>query len=250
MFFHFSNLPDGTMVEQGDRLRFTIQNDPRNGKLRAANIGLIDSGDNRGSSKAPAKSISMRAFSMNMPFAALLANGYKTLESRNGTMFQPYPEGTQMLLHVGHRLYPDGNRHLEIMRDQEGLPEEEIHRLKSLPAGFDKGTVVAILQIGKTYETTTQQRCEPAMQQKICAYGADSGRIVTEIAKVAYLKKPVSMAAQGGVFQVSIPSDVVPDGWGLSPGLLEPDAYEVQGRRSTEKRGEKSSNQPRYSISG
>jgi hypothetical protein len=56
--------------------------------------------------------VEMRVFSMNMPFAALLANGYKTLETRNGTMFVPHPEGTQMLLHVGRRNYPDGNKHL------------------------------------------------------------------------------------------------------------------------------------------
>jgi len=43
----------------------------------------------------------MKVFSMNMPFAALLANGYKTLETRNGTKFTTYPEGTRMLLHVG-----------------------------------------------------------------------------------------------------------------------------------------------------
>ena len=42
-------------------------------------------------------------------FAALLANGYKDLETRNGTMFAGYPAGTQMLLHVGQRIYPDRN---------------------------------------------------------------------------------------------------------------------------------------------
>ncbi|KAL7540257.1 hypothetical protein ACHAXR_009978 [Thalassiosira sp. AJA248-18] len=51
-----------------------------------------------------------------LPSAALLSNGYKTLETRNGTMFTPYPEGTKMLLHVGQRIYPDGNRHIDVMK--------------------------------------------------------------------------------------------------------------------------------------
>ncbi|CAB9496504.1 Inherit from virNOG: Magnesium-dependent phosphatase [Seminavis robusta] len=256
MFFHFSNLPAGvTTVEKGDKLRFTIQKDPRNGKFRAANIEMVDNDSNNSNDET----ISMRAFSMNMPFAALLANGHKTLESRNGTMFKPYPAGTQMLLHVGRRTYPDGNRHLEIMNDQ-GLDNGEITKRKSLPTtgGFGKGMVVAILEIGKTYETTLQQRSESAMQQQICAYGADSGRIVTEIVKVKYLKKPVPMAAQGGVFKVNIPRDVVPDDWELPPGVVSPDAYKVAAApqasspKNTGSSGKKEpkSQQPMYSISG
>ena len=45
-------------------------------------------------------------------------------------MFVPYSEGTQMLLHVGRRTYPDGNKHLEILKDQ-GLNNDEIQQLKS-----------------------------------------------------------------------------------------------------------------------
>ena len=91
----------------------------------------------------------MRAFSMNMPFAALVAHGYKTIEvrvrvrlglglglrvtltlaltlaltlpvtltrtkSRNGTMFTELA-GETVLLHVGQRTYPDGGKHVEIM---------------------------------------------------------------------------------------------------------------------------------------
>ena len=92
-FFHFSALPSTVnSVQQGDKLHFTLQKDPKNGKFRAANIQVPNA-----SSGTPSNAISVRAFSMNMPFAALLANGYKTLESRSGTMSQPYPEGTQML---------------------------------------------------------------------------------------------------------------------------------------------------------
>jgi hypothetical protein len=35
----------------------------------------------------------------------------------------------------------------------------------------------------------------------------------TEIRRVEYLKRGVVIAAQGGVFKVSIDKDVLPDGW-------------------------------------
>ena len=63
------------------------------------------------------------------------------------------------------------------------------------------------------------------------------------------------MAAQGGVFQVSIPRDAVPDDWELPSGVVQPEAYKVspQASKSNSSKGGKSkktSQQPMYSISG
>ena len=92
MFFHFNNLPSGQTVEEGDELSFTISTS-KNGKDAADNIEVATK------EADDSNTVEMRVFSMNLPFAALLSNGYKTLETRNGTMFTPYPEGTKMLLH-------------------------------------------------------------------------------------------------------------------------------------------------------
>ena len=147
-----------------------------------------------------------------MPFAALLSNGYKTLETRNGTMFTPYPEGTKMLLHVGQRTYPDAMRHIDVMKSG-GLDDDEIQALKSLPRGFTKGMAVAIVELGKTFETTLEQRCDPDFQRAVAAFGQDSGMRATEIKRVEYLKQGVKVSGQGGVFKTKIKKDLIPDGW-------------------------------------
>ncbi|KAL7460638.1 hypothetical protein ACHAXS_001082 [Conticribra weissflogii] len=165
MFFHFNELPYGAQVNRGDELTFSIRTDPRKGKDAATNIQISNSGSD-------GDLVEMRVFSMNLPFAALLSNGYKTLETRNGTMFTPYPEGTKMLLHVGQRMYPDGDRHIEVMKSG-GLNDEEISKLKSLPPGFSKGMAVAIVELGKTFETTLEQRSEPDFQRAVAAFGSD-----------------------------------------------------------------------------
>ena len=78
----------------------------------------------------------MKVFSMNMPFASLLAHGVKTLESRNGTMFfngcQP---GEQVLLHVGQRTYPDGGVHREVLTEM-GMDAVQVEALTFLPDGY------------------------------------------------------------------------------------------------------------------
>ena len=118
---------------------------------------------------------------MNQPFAALLANGFKTLETRNGTMFERYAPGTRVLLHVGQRVYPDGDRYLEI------LDRAQISQLKQLLHGFGKGNIVAVLELGKTFMTTLEERSRADHEEKVVAYGRDSGQYATEIVKVAYL---------------------------------------------------------------
>ena len=222
VFFHVNNLPDGTdIVEIGQELSFYVAVDLKKDKVMATEIQVplattTTSTSTSNSQDDDTNTVPIHVFSMNLPFAALLANGYKDLESRNGTMFVPYPAGTQMLLHVGRRLYPDGNKHLQIMKSG-GLDDTEIEALKSLPPGFKRcGQAVAICELGETYETTVEERSDPAFQRRVGAYGADSGRIVTEIRKVAYLKQPVKVSGQGGVFTTQISNDVIPDGWVLA----------------------------------
>ena len=209
-FFHFSALPNGQEVTEGDELSFTITTNTQNGKQSASNIKILSS--NAGADADDGNTVNMRIFSMNLPFAALLANGYKTLETRNGTMFTTYPEGTKMLLHVGQRTYPDGDRHIDVMKSG-GLDDDEIQALKSLPPGFTKGQAVAIVELGNTYETSLEQRCNPDFQRSVAAFGADSGMRATEIRRVEYLKKGVKVGGQGGVFKAKVSRDVIPDGW-------------------------------------
>ena len=212
VFVHVRNLKgDVDFLEVGDELTFKVGTDRKTGKKMAMDVEKAGSSSSSGSDEI-VDTANLRVFSMNQPFAALLANGHKTLETRNGTMFISYPEGTKFLLHVGRRTYPDGDRHIEVMKSG-GLSDAEIEDLKSLPNGFGRGMAVAILEIGKTFDTTLEERCDPDFQRKVCAFGEDSGRRATEIRRVQCLKRPVKVGGQGGVFKADIPRDAIPDGW-------------------------------------
>jgi len=226
LFFHERDV-NGADVKVGDEVSFLVRNDKKAGKKKATEVSAnkVDEGS-RGTSDQGA--VNMRVFSMNMPFAALLANGCKILETRNGTMFMPYPEGTKFLLHVGRRTYPDGNKHIDVMKSG-GLDDVVIEKLKSLPNGFGRGMAVAILEIGRTFETTVEERSDPEFQRKVCAFGEDSGRMVTEIRRVEYLKRPLRVSGRGGVFKADIPRDALPDGW-VSDGSGSPVVYSITGQ--------------------
>jgi len=212
LFVHVRNCKGNIdFLEVGDELSFKVGTDGKTGKKMAMDVERAGA-SRSGTSKESADTVNMRVFSMNQPFAALLANGHKTLETRNGTMFVPYAEGTKFLLHVGRRTYPDGDRHIDVMKSG-GLSDAEVEELKSLPNGFGRGMAVAILEIGKTFDTTLEQRSDPVFQRKVCAFGEDSGRRATEIRRVEYLKRPINVSGQGGVFKADIPRDAIPDRW-------------------------------------
>jgi len=229
VFFHFINLvTEPNNIKEGNKVSFQIRKDSKNkNKDMAFNVDLVKTNCDE---EDDSRKVQFRCFSMNNPFAALLANGYKTLETRNGTMFTEYSEGTQMLLHVGRRTYPDGGKHLDIMKAaQSGISDDEIQKLKTLPKGFSKGNIVAILEIGKTYEATMAERSVPEFERNVMAYGSDSGRIVTEIKRVAYLKQPIRQRGESGVFTVKVDPDIIPDGWTVLSATMDSKVFEITG---------------------
>ena len=158
VFFHQSKLGEALRSKldgapSGDGMvgldvTVTIARD-RRGRLECTSVRLSGGGS---TDDSLADGVMLRCFSMNMPFAGLLARGVKSIESRNGTMFEGVGEGSIALLHVGKRTYPDGGKHRQILGrgisgeaaiDGKPLDEAEIDELTSLPRGFERGQVSA-----------------------------------------------------------------------------------------------------------
>ncbi|KAJ8602534.1 hypothetical protein CTAYLR_008338 [Chrysophaeum taylorii] len=82
----------------------------------------------------------MRCVSMALPFAALLLNGAKTLETRNSRMFSNL-EGQDVVIRVGHRDWDDSEwRALYENDDDPHL----------MPPGFKRGALAGVVTVGKT----------------------------------------------------------------------------------------------------
>jgi len=224
VFFHLSVAAEGWAPQQGDAVTFEVGTDSR-GRPECRVIGPIgaptgggkqvygrqaDAGAGAGTGW-PAEGRPMRAFSMNMPFAALVAHGYKTIESRNGTMFSEL-QGHTVLLHVGQRTYPDGGKHVEIMREN-GASDAEIARLTSLPAGMSRGNLVALVTLGATRLVEPEAaRSTPEIERRCCATGGAMGRYLTDVVHTEWLRTPVPGRGRPGLFDVRVPEGSLPKG--------------------------------------
>ena len=213
VFFHRSALPGGASTPRvGDAVVASLRRDGR-GRLECGAVRPSDGGAGAvdGDASVDASAVTLPVFSMNLPFAALVAHGRKTLETRNHTMFEG-TEGRLALLHVGQRTYPDGGKHRDILRSA-GASDAEIDRLVALPAGFARGVLVAVLELGTTRLAEDAERATDEVQSAACALGGDMGRYLTEVRRVAWLREPVRMRGKPGLFSASVPRGLLPDGW-------------------------------------
>lgn len=219
VFFHKRALDGAAAPSAGARVQVALGTDRRgrrecrrlvDGNARGDGGGArARGGGGGGRDESRGDGIAFPCFSMNQPFAGLIAHGTKTIESRNHTMFEG-TEGQYAALHVGQRTYPDGGKHLTILR-RAGLADEEIGRITQLPDGFARGNVVAIVELGPTRISTLDERSEPDIEHACCAYGADAGRYLTEVKAAHWLTRPVPMSGRPGIFDITVPRSALPE---------------------------------------
>lgn len=207
VFFHKSSLAPGVFANPGAQVIVSVGMG-KNGKPACVSVEAAE-----GSAGASDQAcVSIDCFSMNQPFAGLVAHGFKTLETRNSTVFQKLA-GRWCCLHVGQRTYPDGGKHREIMQRPGGVSDEaELNRLTSLPPGFSKGHVVAILEIGETELMEAQgDREAAAIELGAVATGAAMGRYLTTVRSAHWLAPPgLQMKGFPGVSTIQLPVDLLP----------------------------------------
>ena len=196
VFFHRSSVSGSVdALRAGAEVTVTVGRDGR-GRKQCDSVALAGAGD--------ADVVRLPCFSMNMPFAGLVAHGYKTLETRNHTMFVPL-EGQTVALHVGRRTYPDGGAHRDIMA-RDGLSEADIDRLTTLPDGAARGTIVALVDVGETVLVDdVAERSAIAVETGAVATGAAMGRYLTTMKNARFLDAPVPTRGRPGFFDAAIP---------------------------------------------
>ncbi|GMI05448.1 hypothetical protein TrLO_g3081 [Triparma laevis f. longispina] len=204
VFFHSSKLIGlDRSFQSGAAVDVELGLDSKSGKQCCTSVKLADE-----QPPTPQVKIKMPCFSMNMPFAALVANGVKCVESRNNTMFEQY-EGKTVLLHVGKRNYPDGGEHVWILKERL-LDVEEARTLKV----GRKGKIVAICEIGKTVLVEDEKgRSTEGMERAVVARGNAMGKYLTQIKRVEYLNKAQWASGRYGVYEQEINLDNIPEGW-------------------------------------
>eukprot|EP00549_Striatella_unipunctata_P025390 CAMPEP_0118677608 /NCGR_PEP_ID=MMETSP0800-20121206/2726_1 /TAXON_ID=210618 ORGANISM="Striatella unipunctata, Strain CCMP2910" /NCGR_SAMPLE_ID=MMETSP0800 /ASSEMBLY_ACC=CAM_ASM_000638 /LENGTH=239 /DNA_ID=CAMNT_0006573309 /DNA_START=633 /DNA_END=1352 /DNA_ORIENTATION=+ len=200
-FVHESKIPVGLVLEAGMKVKFETKKDSR-GRNAAA---ILDDSEGQGDS---AEMETMRCFSMSQPFVALLLNGIKTVESRNKRMFMNVAAGTKVLLHCGQRDWKDMDAPVRKLQEA-GFSHEEIKKLSELPKGFRKGSIVGVMTVGQTWDSSEKERMEESLQRKVVADFENIGRFCTPISDAKWLKQPIRARGNVGVYNAEVPGKCI-----------------------------------------
>jgi magnesium-dependent phosphatase 1 len=203
-FFHESKVPAGMEIQTGDTITFESAQDPQG---RASAV-ILSGAKGASAPNAAADQVTLPCFTMSQPFAALLLNGVKTVESRNNPMFQELAPGTQVLLHAGRRDWPDQESYRKIL--SPGLSSGEIDRVARLPKGFRKGNILGVITVGRTWKATDAERRGSDLQGAVLAPFEAIGKYCTEITTAQWLQKPVTARGSPGIYQAEIPRSSMP----------------------------------------
>ena len=197
------------------------------------------------------ETVRLPCLSVNQPFASLLARGVKTLESRSTNILAPLAN-QRVLLHVSQKTYDDGGKHREVLgrgglygssssrnttttsttsssNNDENIANhnagnaaaaaaarpmsrDDIARATSLPKGWSRGSVGAVLTLGRTRRVASlAARSSPAVQRAACLPAAAmGGEYLTEVTSARWLLRPVPMRGRPGVFYVDVPKSALP----------------------------------------
>jgi len=91
------------------------------------------------------------------------------------------------------------------------MKDSEIDRVTSLPEGFSRGSVVALLDIGETVMVEdAATRSTPEVEAGAVATGKAMGRYLTTIERAVWLRAPgFPIRGKPAVFEVDLPVDLL-----------------------------------------
>ena len=127
------------------------------------------------------------------PFAALLLNGFKTLETRNNELFAPY-EGRRVVVRVG-------------MKDWDNASWKLWHPAGAadLRPGFRRGDAAGVVDVGETRRLASFDDAAP----RACACVEDCGTFGTVVSNAKWFPKPWRVRGFPGVVDLAVPADLV-----------------------------------------
>ena len=201
-FIHESKIPYGMSLTKGMKVTFEEIMDS---KGRPSAIIVSSKKQNKKPTKVNEEMVEMPCFSMSQPFASLLLNKIKDIETRNNPMFESIKSGTRILLHCGKRDWHDLDAPI-IEMQKAGYTESEIQQYSQLPKGFQKGYIIGVLQVGRTWLSSERERSGENMQKRVVAKTENIGKYCTIIEDAKWFKEPfVNARGKPGIFKVQIP---------------------------------------------
>ncbi|XP_028272197.1 uncharacterized protein CXorf40 homolog [Parambassis ranga] len=154
-------------------------------------------------------SVQVRCLSFRQPYAGLVLDGVKTVESRWRPVLAPLQNQT-LAVHVAWRDW-EGAEWREVLSARLGMDQDQIRVLLESGERFGRGVVAGLVDVGCTW------LCPASLQQEELQHLEDSAVLVglqekhlTQLFNPRWLKEPLSARGDRDLWTVEIPAELLP----------------------------------------
>ncbi|XP_074058882.1 protein EOLA2 [Macrotis lagotis] len=147
--------------------------------------------------------------SFRQPYAGLVLNGVKTLETRWRPLLASQHSCT-IAIHIAQKDWEDDSWKY-ILVERLGLTETQIQALLDEGEKFGRGVIAGLVDIGETLQCPGDLALEKLVDLENKAVLTDlNQKYLTTLSNPRWLLKPIVAKGEKDIFQVEIPKELIP----------------------------------------
>ncbi|KAM5146245.1 protein EOLA1-like [Mantella aurantiaca] len=147
--------------------------------------------------------------SFRQPYAGLLLNGVKTVETRWRPLLADH-ENSTLAIHIAVKDW-DGQDWRDILLDRLGMSCDHVLRLVEKGEQYGRGVIAGVIDIGDTWRCADDVTNEDAIQleNKALLIGLQ-GKYLTAVSNPRWLLEPIPARGNKDIWRVTIPYHLLP----------------------------------------
>ncbi|XP_069468858.1 protein EOLA2 [Ambystoma mexicanum] len=147
--------------------------------------------------------------SFRQPYAGLILNGVKTLETRWRPILADYSNCT-IAIHIAYKDWDD-YAWKDILLNMLGMSPSQIQELLQRGETFGRGVVAGLIDVGNTWQCP--EMLTPAETSELECKALLTGleqKYLTEVSNPRWLLEPVPARGAKNIWQMDIPDEFIP----------------------------------------
>lgn len=147
--------------------------------------------------------------SFRQPYAGLILNGVKTLETRWRPLLSSVQKYT-IAIHIAHKDWED-DEWQEVLMERLGMTWTQIQTLLQAGEKYGRGVIAGLIDIGETFQCPETLTAEEAVELETQAVLTNLQlKYLTQVSNPRWLLEPIPRKGGKDIFQVDIPEHLIP----------------------------------------
>ncbi|KAM4696789.1 protein EOLA1-like [Rhinophrynus dorsalis] len=147
--------------------------------------------------------------SFRQPYAGLLLNGLKTVETRWRPLLANYKNCT-IAIHIAVKDW-DGQEWRDILQNRIGMSPVQVQQFLDTGEQFGRGVIAGLVDIGDTWQCTDEMPSDEILEleSKALLTGLEH-KYLTAVSNARWLLKPIMARGGKDIWEVNIPDELIP----------------------------------------